>query len=130
MSKAIYIVSVLLLATMASCDKAATLYYKITNIASDSVDVVRTLVDGTEMTDTFRIGFNQQVTIAVTDAGLNHVSTYKETGDTLRGFTKILVYKKHTQLSKTDFRLTSQWTYNELGKHKADYTTTVSDKDF
>jgi hypothetical protein len=120
----------LMVVLLTACDKESALTYKMKNIASDSVDVVTSHIGNPAASDTFRIGYNQQVTIAVTNEGMDHVSKYKETGDRLRNFTRIYVYKRHTIPTTTDFLTTSLWTYNERGRYAANYEATISDTDF
>ncbi len=115
---------------LASCSKQSVITYRMKNIASDSIDVIRTRIDGSNRIDTIQIGYNQQVTIAVSTEGGDHVSKYRESGEKLRRFTRIDVYRNHTLISRTNFLLSSRWAYRELGRHAADYEAVVTDADF
>ncbi len=130
MKQAIICLIAVLSIAFTSCDHEATLTYRVKNNADDTITVVRTKVDGGEITDTFWVGYNTTMTIAVNGEGLNHVSTYKETGETLREFTRIDIYNHAGQQSVTNFLRTKEWVYKENGAHMADYTATVTSDDF
>ena len=42
----------------------------------------------------------------------------------------ISIFKSDTIESKTDFMLTTKWSYHENNSHSADYITTAIDSDF
>ncbi len=114
-----------------SCkSKTSSLTYKMKNIATDSVIVIRSMTDMPLQSDTSWVGYNQEVAIAVTEEGSEHVSTYKQAG-TLTRFATLTVYKIHfAQRARTDFTNATLWSYDEKDKHRADYTTVISDSDF
>lgn len=100
-------------------------------MASDTVDVICTRTDRQDLADTFWVGFKQEVVIGVRTEGTEHVSTYKEKGFTLDRLSRIDVYRHHgRKKSATNFLNTAVWTYGERSSTAADYTTTVTDKDF
>ena len=121
---------VLLLIVMASCDRQSTLTYRIKNNVSDTIMVVRSRTDAPQLTDTFRISYNEEVTVGVNREGSEHVSTYKEKDVKLRKFIRMEVYNYLGEQSTTDFLRTDQWVYKENGSHMANYTATVSRDDF
>jgi hypothetical protein len=115
----------------AACRKDSTLTYRIKNIASDSVDVICTRADMPGIYDTMWIGYNQEVILAVTTEGSEHISNYKETAGTLRNLTRVDVYKRHGHAkTTTNFLNSSLWIYDERSSSAANYTTTITDKDF
>ena len=116
---------------LASCDKMSTVTYKIKNMATDSIRIISVRKDGTTLiTDTFKISYNQTATIGRVDKGFSHISSYKPTGTVLEDFSQIDIYKVTTGTkAKTNFLLTSQWTYTENGAHLADEATVVTEND-
>jgi len=127
--KKLYLVAIVCtIAAWASCKKEAMLYYKVKNIASDSVLVVRSYANSIA-SDTFYISYNQTMVVAVISPGNNHISKYRETGTRMSAFNYITIYKNFKP-ARTDFMQRSKWAYIEKGNKSADYLTTVTDADF
>src|ERR1051325_8870622 len=96
-----------------SCEYEAQLSYKIQNNSTANITVICTNTNGKVTTDTFKINLNEGRIIAVNGQGINRVSNYKETGDSLRDFTRINIFKNDTLQSLANFLKTNSWTYDE-----------------
>lgn len=115
-----------------SCDRVSTLTYKIKNIGADSIRIVTVRKNRSAlMPDTFKISYNETVTIGVISKGSEHISKYKPNGALVQDFQSIDIYKVSNGVkAKTSFLQTAQWQYEEKGSRTADYTATVRDNDF
>lgn len=125
-----FIISLLFTALLYSCDYEAQNSYKIINNSSTPIKVISTNTNGIGSTDTFAIDVNAETTIAVISQGLNGIRSYKETGEYLRDFSKMDIFKNDTTRAATDFLKTERWTYYENSAHTADYKLTVENSDF
>jgi hypothetical protein len=128
--KSFGVILVVLLIALTSCEKEAQLTYKITNTASSDIKVICQNTAGKVVPQTFIIATNNQTIIAVNGEGISRVSNCKETGDTLRNFIVMDIYKYDTLKSAVNFLKTQRWRYNEINNHQADYVLTVTDSDF
>lgn len=127
--KKLYLVATIgAIAALVSCKKDAMFYYKVKNIASDSVQVVRSYANSVA-SDTFYISYNQTIVVAVYSPGNSHVSKYREAGSRMSVFSYLTIYK-NSKPARTDFMQRSKWAYIEKGNKSADYLTTVTDTDF
>ena len=113
-----------------ACEHEAQLTYKIKDETSAPLKIVSTSTRGIAKADTFVVGVNEEVTIAVNGQGLNRVNKYKEKGEMLRDFSRMDILKNSKVLSKTNFLITERWTYKEKNAYTADYLLTVTDADF
>lgn len=115
-----------------SCDRVSTLTYKIKNIAADSIRIVTVRKNGSVLIpDTFKISYNETVTIGTFDKGFEHVSNYKQTRPAIEDFQTIDIYKVGTGARvRTNFLQSNLWSYEERSSRMAEYTATVKDSDF
>lgn len=115
-----------------SCDRASTLTYKIKNIAADSIRIVTVRKNGSVLIpDTFKISYNETITIGVFDKGSDHVSNYKQTRPAIEDFQTVDIYKVSTGArARTNFLQSVLWSYEEKSSRMAEYTATVKDTDF
>jgi hypothetical protein len=102
----------------------------VINNSSTPIKVISTNTNGIGSTDTFAIDTNAETTIAIIGQGLNGVRKYKETGENLRDFSKMDIFKNDTLQSITDFLKTKRWVYYENSPHTGDYKLTVENSDF
>jgi len=114
-----------------SCGKTSTITYRMKNMASDSILIVRGYVDTALKPDTLSVGYNQEVKVGTVEKGKEHVSTYRLDDGIITYFDSLNVYRITSGArARTDFRSARHWTYKEYSRHTADYTTVVTDADF
>ena len=114
-----------------SCGKTATITYRMKNIATDSVLIVRKYAGGPYVPDTSWVGYNQEVKVGMAEKGKSHVSNYRHDGGIITYFDTLDVYRLTTgRKASTDFRDASRWTYREYSSHTAEYTIVITDADF
>ena len=114
-----------------SCGKASTITYKMKNLATDSLLIVRKYVDTVITPDTAWVGYNQEVKVGMEEKGKSHVSNYRNDNGIITFFYTLDVYRLTSgHNARTDFRDASRWTYREYSRHTAEYTTVVTDADF
>lgn len=130
--KAGYSILLVLMALLASCDRMSSLTYKVRNMGADSIRIFTVRKDGAALIpDTFKISYNETITIGTADKGFEHVSNYKQTGAVIEDFQSIIIQKVGSGTSaKTNFLQSSLWSYNEKSAHMADEILTVKDSDF
>ena len=130
-NKIIYLLSLLMLSTIFySCEYEAQISYKITNKSVKRIKVLFIVDSNQKKTDSVFVDVDKTELIKVEGQGLSTVDNYKEKNERLSEFSKISVYKSDTIESKTDFMLTTKWSYYENNSHSADYVATVIDSDF
>ena len=121
----VFLPTILILFT--SCDRWCEFTYKVKNQASVPIKVISTNRGKTEI---FIIDTNRETIIAKNLGPMTWVTNAKETGDSLRSFSKIDIFRDDTLKSQTDFLKTNLWVFKEISHFYADYTTTVKDTDF
>lgn len=114
---------------LAACSRQATITYRVKNLSSDSVIIVRSYTGNPTLSDTAWLGYNQEAIIGVAGKGKNHVSTYRS--EAALFFSSVEVYKigfaARSAAGFTDF---SRWRYAEQSSHAADFSTVITDADF
>lgn len=114
-----------------SCGKTSIITYRVRNMATDSIIVVRQYADTAYHPDTVWLAYNQEQRVAIAEKGKNHVSSYRMDNGVIPEFYTLDVYRLGSgHKALTDFRDASQWTYKEYSNHTADYTAIVTDADF
>ena len=118
-------------AAFCACSKTSVITYRMKNMASDSLLIVRGYLDTAIKPDTLWVGYNQEVKVGTVEEGKEHVSTYRLDDGVITYFNSLSVYRITSgRASRTNFRNASRWTYKEYSRHTADYTTVVTDADF
>jgi hypothetical protein len=126
-----FFLSLIILAfSFASCEYEAQLTYKIKNSSTTPLKVICTNTDGIATTDTFNIETGKETMIALIPQGIGLVKKYKETGTSLRDFSRMDIFKNDTIISRINFLNTARWQYVENSKYTADYLLTVTNADF
>jgi hypothetical protein len=114
-----------------SCGKTSTITYRVRNMATDSIIVVRQYADTAMHPDTVWLAYNQEERVAIAEKGTNHVSSYRMDNGIIPEFYTLDVYRlAGGGKTRTDFRNASHWTYKEYSRHTADYIAVVTDADF
>ncbi|MBX2905480.1 MAG: hypothetical protein KF744_05545 [Taibaiella sp.] len=117
--------------TLWSCGKTSTITYRVRNMATDSIIVVREYADTAHHPDTVWLAYNQEQRVAIAEKGKNHVSSYRMDNGIIPQFYTLDVYRLGSgRKALTDFRDASQWAYKEYSRYTADYTADVTDADF